>query len=91
MAIFHNAMNRAMSIRSIIILLAALTFVTLSIDEAYMQAPKAPYDKERLLKVVRLNALSTQEVVQAIYERGVDFQMSPPSNLNSSRRARGPR
>ena len=35
---------------------------------------KVPYDKERLLKVVRLNALSTQEVIQAIDQRGVDFQ-----------------
>jgi hypothetical protein len=38
---------------------------------------KAPYDKERLLKVVRLNALSTQEIVAAIKDRGVDFQVNP--------------
>ena len=36
-----------------------------------------PYDKERLLKVVRLNALSTKEIVQAIQRRGVSFQMTP--------------
>lgn len=77
MSTFHNAINRAMSSRTIIIPLAALMLAMLSIDKAYLQAPKAPYDKDRLLKVVRLNALSTQEVVQAIYERGVDFQMSP--------------
>jgi hypothetical protein len=60
-----------------VFLLATLLLVMLSVDKAYMQAAKAPYDKDRLLKVVRLNALSTQEVVQAIYERGVDFQMTP--------------
>ena len=37
---------------------------------------RTPYDKERLLKVVRLNALSTQEVVQAIEQRGVDFEVN---------------
>ncbi len=36
-----------------------------------------PYDKERLLKVVRLNALSTKEIVQAIQRRGVSFEMTP--------------
>jgi hypothetical protein len=36
-----------------------------------------PYDKERILKVVRLNALSTKEIVQAIQRRGVSFQMTP--------------
>lgn len=38
---------------------------------------KAPYDKERLLRVVRLNALSTQEIISAIKDRGVDFQVNP--------------
>src|SRR6185436_5617555 len=36
-----------------------------------------PYDKERILKVVKLNALSTKEIVQAIQRRGVSFQMTP--------------
>jgi hypothetical protein len=39
---------------------------------------RTPYDKERLLKVVRLNALSTQEVIQAVEQRGVDFQVNGP-------------
>jgi hypothetical protein len=43
---------------------------------AHMQSAKNPYDKERLLKVVSLNALSTQEIVQAIEQRGVDFQIN---------------
>jgi hypothetical protein len=43
---------------------------------AHMQSAKNPYDKERLLRVVSLNALSTQEIVQAIEQRGVDFQIN---------------
>ncbi len=42
---------------------------------AQLQA-KSPYDKERLLKVVKLNVLSTQEIAQAIESRGVSFQMN---------------
>jgi hypothetical protein len=38
---------------------------------------RTPYDKDRLLKVVKLNALSTQEVVKAVQDRGVDFQLTP--------------
>jgi hypothetical protein len=33
-----------------------------------------PYDKERLLTVARLNALSTEEIIEAIQQRGVDFR-----------------
>jgi hypothetical protein len=55
---------------------AVLSFVMMGWAAAEMQA-KNPYDKERLLKVVRLNALSTQEVVQAVEQRGVDFQVTP--------------
>jgi hypothetical protein len=55
--------------------MAALLALLLS-GAAHMQSAKNPYDKERLLKVVTLNALSTQEIVQAIDQRGVDFQMN---------------
>jgi Caspase domain len=40
-------------------------------------AGKRPYEKERLLRVVQLNALPTSEIVQAIGQRGVEFKMSP--------------
>lgn len=56
---------------TIITSLALLSFT----HTAQMQA-KSPYDKERLLKVVKLNALSTQEVVQAIESRGVSFRLT---------------
>jgi hypothetical protein len=55
--------------------MAILLALTLT-GAAHMQSAKNPYDKERLLKVVSLNALSTQEIVQAIEQRGVDFQIN---------------
>jgi hypothetical protein len=58
-----------------IFVLATLLALLLT-GAAHMQSAKNPYDKERLLKVVSLNALSTQEIVQAIDQRGVDFQMN---------------
>jgi hypothetical protein len=51
-------------------------FCLFSTITAGMQT-RTPYDKERLLKVVRLNALSTQEVIQAVKDRGIDFQVTP--------------
>ena len=66
-------------VRHIRVIGAAVTiviFTTLGSGAAQAQA-KNPYDKERMLKVVRLNALSTKEIVQAIQRRGVSFQMTP--------------
>lgn len=63
-------------VRFLTIAAAACLFVMMNWGAAEMQS-KNPYDKERLLKVVRLNALSTQEVVQAVEQRGVDFQTTP--------------
>jgi hypothetical protein len=54
----------------------AILLALLSSSAAHLQTSKNPYDKERLLKVVSLNALSTTEIVQAIEQRGVDFQMN---------------
>ena len=55
---------------------AIVMFTMMAHGSAQSQA-NIPYDKERLLKVVRLNALSTREIVQAIQRRGVSFQMQP--------------
>src|SRR5215470_13696192 len=63
-------------IRSIAVVAAAFLFAMICLDAAQMQA-KNPYDKDRMLKVVQLNALSTQEIVQAIQQRGVNFQTTP--------------
>jgi hypothetical protein len=54
----------------------AILLTLLMTGAAHMQSAKNPYDKDRLLKVVSLNALSTQEIVQAIEQRGVDFQLN---------------
>jgi hypothetical protein len=54
---------------------AAMVFAMMTASVAEMQA-KQPYDKDKLLRVVQLNALPTSEVVQAIQQRGVDFKMT---------------
>jgi hypothetical protein len=53
------------------------------------QSQKPPYDKERLLKVVKLNALTTQEIIDAVNTRGVDFRTT--SDVESEFRQAGAR
>ena len=48
-----------------------------------------PYDKDRLIRVLQLNALSTAEIVKAIQQRGVDFRMT--SDIESQFRSAGAR
>ena len=55
---------------------ASLLLMLLTASVALAQA-KPPYDKERLLQVVKLNAISTQEVIQNVEQRGVAFQTTP--------------
>lgn len=59
-----------------IVAITTTVFVLLSYGAARIQS-KLPYDKDKLLRVVQLNALPTQEVVQAIEQRGVSFQITP--------------
>ena len=59
---------------------AAILLTMTSVRSVEMQAKK-PYDRDTLLRVVQLNALPTSEVVSAIQQRGVDFQMT--SDLES--------
>ena len=61
--------------RAIVAVAASILFAMISVGVAGGQA-KQPYDRDKLLRVVQLNALPTSEVVQAIQQRGVDFQMS---------------
>ena len=56
---------------------AAFAIVVLMIHSPAHSQGNVPYDKDRILKVVKLNALSTKEIVQAIQRRGVSFQMTP--------------
>jgi hypothetical protein len=59
----------------IVAVAASILFAMMTVGHAGMQA-KQPYDRDKLLRVVQLNALPTTEVVQAIQQRGVDFQMT---------------
>jgi hypothetical protein len=67
---------------------AAIVFAAMTAGVAEMQA-KQPYDKDKLLRVVQLNALPTSEVVQAIQQRGVDFRVT--SDIESQFRGAGAR
>src|SRR5216683_1940708 len=67
---------------------ALILFAMITVGVAGMQA-KQPYDRDKLLRVVQLNALPTSEVVQAIQQRGVDFQMT--SEIESQFRGAGAR
>lgn len=74
--------------RAIVAVAASILFAMISVGVARGQA-KQPYDRDKLLRVVQLNALPTSEVVQAIQQRGVDFQMS--SEVESQFRGAGAR
>lgn len=74
--------------RTSIAVAAAIFFVAMMTTEGLTQA-KQPYDKDKLLRVVQLNALPTSEVVQAIQQRGVDFRMT--SDVESQFRGAGAR
>ncbi|MEK6288579.1 MAG: hypothetical protein AABO57_22915 [Acidobacteriota bacterium] len=74
--------------RLIVAVAASMLFALMMTGAASMQA-KQPYDKDKLLRVVQLNALPTTEVVQAIQQRGVDFQLT--SGVESEFRGAGAR
>jgi hypothetical protein len=74
--------------RTVLVVLAAFLLAMMATGIAQMQA-KQPYDKDKLIRVVQLNALPTSEVVQAIQQRGVDFKMT--SDVESQFRAAGAR
>ena len=76
------------AIRVIFAASASIILVVLMTNVAEMQA-KQPYDKDKLLRVVQLNALPTSEVVQAIQQRGVDFRMT--TDVESQFRGAGAR
>ena len=81
-------LTRRLSTRVIFAASASVILMVLMTSVAEMQA-KQPYDKDKLLRVVQLNALPTTEVVQAIQQRGVDFRMS--SDVESQFRGAGAR
>lgn len=68
----HKSQNS--SLQSLICFAALISFLASSL--ALAQQPKPPYDKDRLIQVVQLNALTTKEIVEAINGRGVDFKVT---------------
>ncbi|HSB08166.1 MAG TPA: hypothetical protein VLM38_01535 [Blastocatellia bacterium] len=74
--------------RAIVILAASALFAIMLTGSGQVQA-KRPYEKDKLLRVVQLNALPTSEVIQAIEQRGVDFQVT--SDVESQFRQAGAR
>jgi len=80
--------DRFLAGRVIVVVVAAILLAMTSVGIVEAQAKK-PYDRDTLLRVVQLNALPTSEVVQAIQQRGVDFQMTP--DLESRFREAGAR
>ena len=62
--------------RRAFVVLAASTVMTTMLAGVGQLQSKKPYEKDKLLRVVQLNALPTSEVVQAIEQRGVDFQVN---------------
>jgi hypothetical protein len=60
----------------LVALAAACAALLLSAPSATMQAAKKPITKQGLINAVKINGLSTQELVQQIERRGVDFEMS---------------
>ena len=82
----HGTVRRAVA-RGTVALAAGL-FVWLNTGTGLTQN-KTPYDKERLLRVVRLNALSTAEIIRAVEQRGVNFLVTP--EIETEFRAAGAR
>lgn len=83
-----STQSRNLAGRVILASASAILLVIMTAGVAQMQA-KQPYDKDKLLRVVQLNALPTTEVVQAIQQRGVDFRMN--SDVESQFRGAGAR
>lgn len=74
--------------RAVFLFSVSALSIMMTASVAELQA-KNPYEMEKLLRVVQLNALPTTEVVQAIQQRGVDFQVT--SEVESQFRAAGAR
>jgi hypothetical protein len=83
---FHARLSKTIKHTSLICVFVVLAFTFAGV--AHMQA-KLPYERDKLLRVVQLNALPTAEVVQAIQQRGVDFKVT--SDVESQFRQAGAR
>jgi hypothetical protein len=68
--------QRAGVFKSIVLMAVASLSLASAHSAAYAQAKK-PISKDGLVKAVRINGLSTSELIQQIQSRGVAFQMTP--------------
>jgi hypothetical protein len=64
------------SSRVSLVALAAVCAALVFSATASMQGAKKPISKQGLMNAVKINGLSTQELVQQIQRRGVDFEMT---------------
>lgn len=71
-----NARARLVAVRLSVALLACFAALALFTSHTRAQAKK-PITREGLVKAVRINGLSTAELVQQIQTRGVSFEMTP--------------
>ena len=72
-----------------LIIFALLAAVLLLFPSASSAQAKKPITRDGLVKAVRINGLSTAELVQQVQSRGVDFQMKP--DVEAELRAAGAR
>ena len=68
--------QRAGVFKSIVLMAVASLSLASAHTAVYAQAKK-PISKDGLIKAVRINGLSTAELIQQIQSRGVAFQMTP--------------
>lgn len=88
MKIQLNKVTLSPAQRVVLLFAVSALSVMMTASVAQLQT-KNPYEMEKLLRVIQLNALPTTEVVQAIQQRGVDFQVT--SDVESQFRSAGAR
>lgn len=64
------------NVRVLLVAFVALSLALLLAASAEMQTVKKPITKQGLVNAVKINGLTTQELVQQIERRGVDFEMT---------------
>lgn len=80
---------RSNAIRAAISTVAVLTILALSLSGTTLLQAKKPISKDGLIKAIRLNGLSTMELIQQIQLRGVAFEVTP--DVEAEMRAAGGR
>ncbi|HZH32401.1 MAG TPA: hypothetical protein VEY11_16670 [Pyrinomonadaceae bacterium] len=84
-----QASPRTKAVRVILSTLAALLVLALPFSGTILMQAKKPISKDGLVKAIRLNGLSTVELVEQIQLRGVAFEITP--DVEAEMRAAGAR